>query len=131
MPDDQKLSLQAFLQVLTSRSLPVSRAITVAGKIYKEYNTPARLGELTDPKLASLGISDKDDRGRVLSALNAAGFRAVAITSAKQQEAKKRRATDAIGPSVRDEETFTSLPKNGEPSTVNRPRTKFANTRLD
>jgi hypothetical protein len=35
MPDDQKLSLQAFLQVLTSRSLPVSRAITVAGKMFR------------------------------------------------------------------------------------------------
>lgn len=51
----------------------------------------------------------------MLSALNAAGFRAVAITKAKQQEAKKRRATDAIGPSARDESSST---KNGEPSTV-------------
>ncbi|KAI9467026.1 hypothetical protein BJY52DRAFT_39821 [Lactarius psammicola] len=118
MSGEQRLSLQAFLQVLTSRSLPVSRAITVAGKIYKEFNTPACLGELTDSKLASLGVSDKDDRGLVLSALNAAGFRAVAITNAKQREAKKRRATDGIGPSARDEETSTPLPKNGEPSTA-------------
>jgi hypothetical protein len=63
----------------------------------------------------ALGVSDKDDRGRVLSALKAAGFRAVAITNAKQQEAKKRRATDAHGPSAQDEESST---KNGEPSTV-------------
>jgi len=54
----------------------------------------------------------------VLSALNAAGFRAVAITNAKRQEAKKRRTTDAMEPSARDEETSTPLPKNGEPSTV-------------
>jgi hypothetical protein len=31
--DDQKLSLQAFLQVLTSKSLPISRAMTVASKM--------------------------------------------------------------------------------------------------
>ncbi|KAH9077166.1 hypothetical protein EDB83DRAFT_2348586 [Lactarius deliciosus] len=113
MPDDQRLSLQAFLQVLTSRGLPVSRAMMAAGKIYKEFNTPARLGELTDSKLASLGVSDKDDRGLVLSALNAAGFRAIAITNAKQQVAKKRRTADAIGPSARDGETSTP---HGEPS---------------
>lgn len=115
MPDDQRLSLQAFLQVITARGLPVSRAMMAAGKIYKEFNTPARLGELTDSKLASLGVSDKDDRGLVLSALNAAGFRAIAITDAKQREAKKRRTADAIGPSARDEETSTP---HGEPSTA-------------
>ena len=78
---------------------------------YKDYNTPARLGELTDSKLAVLGVSDKDDRGRVLSALNAAGFRTTAIAKAKQ----KRRIADAVGPSARDEESST---KHGEPSTV-------------
>ncbi|KAH9062688.1 hypothetical protein EDB87DRAFT_1673687 [Lactarius vividus] len=113
MPDDQKLSLQAFLQVLTSKGLPVSRAMTAAGKIYKEFNTPAHLGELTDSKLTSLGVSDKDDRGLVLSALNAAGFRAIAITNAKQREAKKRHTADAIATSAQDEETSTP---HGEPS---------------
>src|SRR6266851_2431421 len=34
MGDNQKLSLQAFLQVLTSKSLPISRAMTVASKMY-------------------------------------------------------------------------------------------------
>lgn len=37
MPDDQKMSLQAFLQVLTSRNLPVSRAMIVAGKMFRIY----------------------------------------------------------------------------------------------
>ncbi|KAH9045393.1 hypothetical protein EDB85DRAFT_1906407 [Lactarius pseudohatsudake] len=117
MPDDQRLSLQAFLQVLTSRGLPVSRAMMAAGKMFltRKFNTPARLGELTDSKLASLGVSDKDDRGLVLSALSAAGFRAITITNAKQREAKKRRTADAIGPSARDEETSTP---HGEPSTA-------------
>ncbi|KAI0304087.1 hypothetical protein BC826DRAFT_894815, partial [Russula brevipes] len=88
----QKLSLQTFLQVLTAKNLPISRAMAVASKIYKVYNTPARLGELTDPKLLSLGVSDKEDRRLVLSALNAAGYRPTAVANAKRQEAKKRRA---------------------------------------
>ncbi|KAI9448021.1 hypothetical protein H4582DRAFT_1802753 [Lactarius indigo] len=124
MPDNQRLSLQAFLQVLTSRGLPVSRAMTAAGKIYKEFNTPARLGELTDSKLGSLGLSDKDDRALVLSAFNAAGFRAVAITNAKRREAKKRSTADAIEPSARDERTSTPLLKNGELSMVTAPPPK-------
>ncbi|KAI0268245.1 hypothetical protein BC834DRAFT_868576 [Gloeopeniophorella convolvens] len=110
MADEQKLPLKAFLQVLTSKNLPIARAMAVAGKIYKEYNTPTRLGELTDPKLTSLGVSDKDDRRLVLSTLNAAGYRAAAVENAKAQEAKKRRAAAAAddGPS--------EPPKNGEPS---------------
>ncbi|KAI0307152.1 hypothetical protein B0F90DRAFT_1807827 [Multifurca ochricompacta] len=88
---DQKLSIQAFLQVLTSKHLPISRAMTVASKIYKDFNTPTRLGQLTDSKLISLGVLDKEDRRLVLLALNAAGYRAIAVTNAKQQEAKKRR----------------------------------------
>ena len=57
---------------------------------YKEFNTPARLGELTDSKLLSLGVSDKEDRRLVLAALNAAGYRSLAVTNAKHHEAKKR-----------------------------------------
>ncbi|KAI9507926.1 hypothetical protein F5148DRAFT_980691 [Russula earlei] len=96
MADHEKLPLNTFLQVLTSKNLSVSRAMTVASKIYKDFNTPARLGELTDPKLLSLGISDKEDRTLVLSALNAAGYRAVSVSNAKQREAasKKRRAAN-------------------------------------
>jgi hypothetical protein len=69
--------------------------MTVASKIYKEFNTPARLGELTDSKLLSLGVSDKEDRRLVLSALNAAGYRTLAVTNAKHREAKKRRVANA------------------------------------
>ncbi|KAH9977767.1 hypothetical protein BGW80DRAFT_1435486 [Lactifluus volemus] len=109
--DNQKLSLQTFLQVLTSKNLQISRAMTVASKIYKDFNTPARLGELTDSKLRSLGISDKDDRRLVLSALNAAGYRAIAVNDARQRESKKRRRNSDVAASP-------SPPKSGESSTV-------------
>jgi hypothetical protein len=33
MADNQKLSLQAFLSALTSKSFPISRAMTVASKM--------------------------------------------------------------------------------------------------
>jgi len=87
---------------------------------YKDYNTPARLGELTDSKLLSLGVSDKEDRRLVLSALNAAGYRAIAVTTAKHQDAKKRRIANRT-PGAKDDnddedENSTSLSR--EPSTV-------------
>lgn len=89
---------------------------------YKDFNTPARLGELTDSKLASLGVSDKDDRRLVLSALNAGGYRATAVTNAKQREAKKRRAADDSNLETQDDDEVTQPPppppKSGEPSTV-------------
>jgi hypothetical protein len=78
---------------------------------YKDFNTPARLGELTDSKLRSLGISDKDDRRLVLSALNAAGYRAIAVNDARQRESKKRRRNSDVVASP-------SPPKSGESSTV-------------
>ncbi|KAI0053579.1 hypothetical protein FA95DRAFT_1552062 [Auriscalpium vulgare] len=93
MADAQKLSLQAFLQLLTSRGLAISRAMAVAGKIYKDFNTSARLGELTDTQLSSLGVADKDDRKLVLSAVVASGYREGAVTAAKEKEAKKRKLT--------------------------------------
>ena len=140
MADNQKLSLQTFLQLLASKNLPISRAMTVASKMcclcplsenkiaysrssfsYKDFNTPARLGELTDSKLLSLGVLDKEDRRLVLSALNAAGYRAAAVTNAKQQEAKKRRSAKRT-PGAKDDgnegESISGSPKNGEPSTV-------------
>jgi len=49
----------------------------------------------------------------VLSALNAAGFRTIAMTNAKQ---KRRRVTDAVEPSARDEESSST--KHGESPTA-------------
>ncbi|KAH8105877.1 hypothetical protein BXZ70DRAFT_917193 [Cristinia sonorae] len=71
---ETKLSLPAFLQVLTSSNVTPSKAISVAGKIYKTYNTRAALAQLTDSKLKSAGVTDKDERKLVLAAIKKAGY---------------------------------------------------------
>ncbi|KAA1466444.1 hypothetical protein DENSPDRAFT_925863 [Dentipellis sp. KUC8613] len=91
--DAQKLSLPAFLQLLTSNKLPMKRAMAVAGKIYKEFCTPERLGQLTDVKLTSLGVAEKEDRKLVLSAIAKAGYREGVIATVKEKERKKRKAS--------------------------------------
>ncbi|TFY64277.1 hypothetical protein EVG20_g5997 [Dentipellis fragilis] len=91
--DAQKLCLPAFLQLLTSNKLPMKRAMAIAGKIYKEFNTPERLGQLTDAKLTSLGVADKEDRKLVLSAIGKAGYREGVIATVKEKERKKRKAS--------------------------------------
>ncbi|KAF8165272.1 hypothetical protein B0H34DRAFT_793681 [Crassisporium funariophilum] len=48
--------------------------MAIAGKIYKEYNTPSKLGVLSDVKLKAAGIDDKDDRSLVMKALRKAGY---------------------------------------------------------
>ena len=115
------LSLQIILKKETkSRKPPFS---------YKEFNTPARLGELTDPKLQSLGVSDKEDRRLVLSALKSTGYRVIAVTNAQRLEAKKRRrdddangggTSDAVVDDGNDDDNKGRDPppssKNGEPS---------------
>ena len=83
---------------------------------YKDYNTPARLGELTNSTLISLGVSDKDDRRLVLSALNAAGYRAIAVTNAKQRRVIAKNGTP--GGAKDDGEDQDANNAFGEPSTV-------------
>ncbi|TFY78759.1 hypothetical protein EWM64_g5250 [Hericium alpestre] len=85
--------------------------MAVAGKIYKEYNTPERLGQLTEARLTSLGVSEKEDRKVMLAAVSRAGYREQAIERAKEQERKKRKpkgqAADA-----------PAAAKAGEPSKI-------------
>lgn len=50
----------------------MQKAIAVAAKVYKEYNTPAMLGQLSDYKLKVVGIDDKDDRKLVMGAIRKA-----------------------------------------------------------
>ena len=100
----------------------MTRFIQGPSSSYKDYNTPARLGELTDSKLLSLGVSDKEDRRLVLSALNAAGYRAIAVTNAKQRRVAKNRTPsgakdddDDDGDGDGDQDVNNT---SGEPSTV-------------
>ncbi|RDX55584.1 hypothetical protein OH76DRAFT_751615 [Lentinus brumalis] len=70
-----KISLPDFLKMLTSNNVPPSKAMMVAGKIYKTHNTPAQLEQLSDFSLESAGVTEKDVRKLVLAALRKAGYK--------------------------------------------------------
>ncbi|KAH7914198.1 hypothetical protein BJ138DRAFT_1057479 [Hygrophoropsis aurantiaca] len=71
---EKKMALPAFLKVLTSNGVPVPKAMAVASKIYKDFNTPAHLVQLTDAKLKVSGVDDKETRKFVLAAVRKAGY---------------------------------------------------------
>ncbi|KAG0709713.1 hypothetical protein DFH29DRAFT_885492 [Suillus ampliporus] len=73
---ERKLTLPTFLKVLTSNNVPVPKAMAVASKVYKEFNTPNLLAQLTDTKLIVCGVEDKETRKLVLAAIRKAGYTA-------------------------------------------------------
>ena len=88
-PAQSKLSLNAFLKLLTSNDVPVSKAMAVASKVsvlpqaerrsslfsrYKQFNTATTLAQLDDAKLIVLGVEDKELRTVVLTAIHKAGY---------------------------------------------------------
>ncbi|CCM03183.1 uncharacterized protein FIBRA_05305 [Fibroporia radiculosa] len=83
-----KLALPSFLKLLTNHNVPASKAMAVAGKIYKTHNTPSLLAQLTDAKLSGAGVEDKETRRLVLAAIRKAGY-----------TASTRGASGATGPS--------------------------------
>ncbi|KIY49277.1 hypothetical protein FISHEDRAFT_72618 [Fistulina hepatica ATCC 64428] len=87
----ERIPLPKFLKLLTDNQVPVPKAMSAAGKIYKEYYTRNRIAELNDLTLQSLGLSDKETRRQVLSAFRKAGY--VPMPSTK-------RNIDAAGPST-------------------------------
>ncbi|KAF8238751.1 hypothetical protein L208DRAFT_1240565 [Tricholoma matsutake] len=70
---EAKIPLPRFLKLLTGNNVPVPKAMAVAGKIYKEYNTPSKLMQLTEVKLSAAGVESKEDRRLVMTALWKAG----------------------------------------------------------
>jgi hypothetical protein len=86
---NKRVPLPSFLKVLTSNGVPIPRAMSVAGKMfvasailqlvltllsYKEFNTPAMLGQLTELKLKAAGVDDREDRRLSIAALRKAGY---------------------------------------------------------
>ncbi|KAF9247293.1 hypothetical protein BU15DRAFT_84810 [Melanogaster broomeanus] len=71
---DKKLTLPAFLKLLTSNNVPIPKAMAVASKVFKEFNTPTLLAQLDDTKLQAVGVGDKGLRGLVLAAIRKAGY---------------------------------------------------------
>ncbi|KAJ7276479.1 hypothetical protein B0H12DRAFT_24606 [Mycena haematopus] len=80
------IPLPKFLKIFTSNNVPLPKAMAVAGKIYKEFNTPAKLSELDEAKLLAAGIDDKDSRKIVMTALHKGGYR-VKFTRPNQSSA--------------------------------------------
>ncbi|KZO97951.1 hypothetical protein CALVIDRAFT_48600 [Calocera viscosa TUFC12733] len=70
------LALPSFLKMLSGSGISMADSMSIASKIFKEYNTPAKLSTLTAPKLTALKVEDKDQRTKVLAALRKAGYKA-------------------------------------------------------
>ncbi|KAI0092018.1 hypothetical protein BDY19DRAFT_990766 [Irpex rosettiformis] len=96
--DSAKVSLPAFLKMLTSNSVSASKAMAIAGKIYKTFNTSTALAELTDFQLQDAGITDAEERKLVLNAVRKAGYKS---GTAKNPSTSAQRSTPAstISPS--------------------------------
>ncbi|EKM80112.1 hypothetical protein AGABI1DRAFT_127790 [Agaricus bisporus var. burnettii JB137-S8] len=107
MEQESKLSLPNFLKILASNGVPVPKAMAIAGKIYKENNTPSKLSELTDTKLGIAGITDKEDRKAILSAFRKAGYvykgkpitKETGETTVESSSAEISQTSEQVGPS--------------------------------
>ncbi|KAG1907108.1 uncharacterized protein F5891DRAFT_940717 [Suillus fuscotomentosus] len=103
-PQDRKLTLPAFLKVLTSNNVPVPKAMAVASKVYKESNTASLLAQLTDLKLKVSGVEDKETRKLVLAAVRKAGYIAQPLRPGSEPKPKSDRSKrfdgqPVVGPS--------------------------------
>ncbi|OBZ70197.1 hypothetical protein A0H81_09990 [Grifola frondosa] len=99
-----KIPLPVFLKVLTSNGVPASKAMTVASRIYKTYNTPESLGQLTVVKLSAAGVDDKELRKLVLTAIRKAGYKGSSPRSSASSTNLKD-TPNAAGPSTSQTET--------------------------
>ncbi|KAI9001044.1 hypothetical protein BD414DRAFT_20872 [Trametes punicea] len=111
MSDDTqpaKLPLPAFLKMLTNNNIPPSKAMAVAGKIYKTHNSPEQLSMLTDFSLESAGVAEKELRKQVLSAVRKAGYKGKHTTGSAAGTSRSATALSgatvakAAGPSKAD-----------------------------
>ncbi|KAG2042350.1 hypothetical protein BDR03DRAFT_945113 [Suillus americanus] len=98
-PQDKKLTLPAFLKILTSNNVPVPKAMAVASKLYKESNTISLLAQLTDVKLKVSGVEDKETRKLVLSAIRKAGYTAQPSGSKSKPKSRSLAEQPIAGPS--------------------------------
>ncbi|KZT74355.1 hypothetical protein DAEQUDRAFT_701623 [Daedalea quercina L-15889] len=97
---DRKLSLPEFLKLLASNNVPASKAMGVAGKLYKTHNTPSQLGQLTDGKLKAAGVDDKEVRKLVLAAIRKSGYKTPAAGTSSRGAAQNTSTPGAADPPV-------------------------------
>ncbi|KAF8913971.1 hypothetical protein CPB84DRAFT_1840743 [Gymnopilus junonius] len=100
---DTKIPLPSYLKLFTSNNVPVPKAMTIAGKIYKEYNTPTTLTQLTDVKLKASGIDNQEDRKLIIAALRKAGY------AYKGKKVKPSSTTEAFGSQLNETRTVDSV----------------------
>ncbi|TFK75834.1 hypothetical protein BDN72DRAFT_831278 [Pluteus cervinus] len=104
---DFKIPLPRFIQLMTTNGLSMPKAMAIAGKIYKEFNTPAKLCLLTEVKLTALGVSDKEDRRAAVKAIRKAGY------SPPKRKLSEGTTDSADGPST---SASTPAPEQSVPS---------------
>ncbi|TCD69650.1 hypothetical protein EIP91_006667 [Steccherinum ochraceum] len=130
---EAKLPLPQFLQVLTSNNVPASKAIAVAAKIYKSYNTRSALGQLNNLKLKSAGVTDKEERKLVLAAIKKAGYNTPAANAAGTSSASESAPATTRSPARRKtgvNHSGTTQPQSGEPGKRKRKRNDDLNDLL-
>ncbi|KAF8195809.1 hypothetical protein K438DRAFT_785329 [Mycena galopus ATCC 62051] len=100
------IPLPKFLKIFTNNGMPLPKAMAVAGKIYKEFNTPAKLSELNEAKLLASGVDEKDSRKTVMTALSPSTqpmTAAEVLTTPTKKRKRKQSDVNEFLPSPSDE----------------------------
>ncbi|KAF5387763.1 hypothetical protein D9615_000477 [Tricholomella constricta] len=121
-----KIPLPKFLKLLTDNSVPVQKAMALSAKIYKAYNTPAKLSQLDDAKLLTAGVDNKDDRKIFLAALCESGY---LPKDARKKLQKAEEPSVASGPSA-SSSTMNAVQAVTTPFKRKRKRTEDVNDLL-
>ncbi|KAH9853504.1 hypothetical protein C2E23DRAFT_754783 [Lenzites betulinus] len=102
--------------MLTSGTVLPTKAMAVAGKIYKTHNTPEQLSMLTDFSLESAGIAEKDLRKQVLSAVRKAGYKGKPTSRAGTTATSKGASSSPAkaGPSKTDSKPARKRKRNDD-----------------
>jgi hypothetical protein len=111
--DCVKLPLPKYLKIFTNAGMPVPKAMEISGKLYKTYNTPGTLKDLTHQKLIQSGLHEKEERKLVTSALRKAGYQSKLRTSGSAPGSRTTAALDALdnpaGPSSTNLSTVEAI----------------------
>ncbi|KAH9482724.1 hypothetical protein JR316_0004824 [Psilocybe cubensis] len=108
-----KIPLPAFLKLLTSNNVPIPKAMAIAGKVYKQYNTHSTLSQLNDFKLKAAGLDSQEERKIVMNVLRKEGYISAPKSLPKIQLSP---AAEASGSHLSSSKTSPSC----RPSTVSR-----------
>ncbi|KAJ9120328.1 hypothetical protein QFC24_005282 [Naganishia onofrii] len=110
---DQKLPLPVWLKTFTDRGVDMRLAMTLAGKLYTTMGSPAQLGKLNGPQLMEVGITDKDQKRAITSAIrglklsvkdesspSASSSTAAGTTMSKKRKWQQQQQDDLVNPLI-------------------------------